>query len=126
MKFNVIIKCKNFLEATKEKILEWYYFLIRRNDNRRNCLAEEYHISEAYACNEDVKEFLGTRIRNSLRNRYRIVIVATADNFGDRALPGETAIGIVRLCRREVIIDEATLIVKEGDRNGLVYWKFKK
>lgn len=126
MKFNVIIKCKNFLEATKEKILEWYYFLIRRKDNRRNCLAEEYHISEAYACNEDVKEFLGTRIRNSLRNRYRIVIVATADNFRDRALPGETAIGIVRLCRREVIIDEATLIVKEGDRNGLVYWRFKK
>ena len=126
MKFNVIIKCKNFLEATKEKILEWYYFLIRRNDNRRNCLAEEYHISEAYACNEDVKEFLGTRIRNSLRNRYRIVIATTGENFIDRALPGETAIGIVRLCRREVIIDEATLIVKEGDRNGLVYWRFKK
>ena len=126
MKFNVIIKCKNFLESTKEKILEWYYFLTRRKDNRRNCLAEEYYISEAYACNEDVKEFLGTRIRNSLRNRYRIVIVATADNIRDRALPGETAIGIVRLCRREVIIDEATLIVKEGDRNGLVYWRFKK
>ena len=126
MKFNVIIKCKNFLEATKEKILEWYYFLIRRNDNRRNCLAEEYHISEAYACNEDVKEFLGTRIRNSLRNRYRIVIATTGENFIDRALPGETAIGVVRLCRREVIIDEATLIVKEGDRNGLVYWRFKK
>ena len=125
MKFNLIIKCKNFLEATKEKILEWYYFLIRRNDNRRNCLAEEYHISEAYACNEDVKEFLGTRIRNSLRNRYRIVIATTGENFIDRALPGETAIGIVRLCRREVIIDEATLIVKEGDRNGLVYWRFK-
>lgn len=126
MKFNLIIKCKNFLEATKEKILEWYYFLIRRNDNRRNCLAEEYHISEAYACNEDVKEFLGTRIRNSLRNRYRIVIATTGENFIDRALPGETAIGIVRLCRREVIIDEATLIVKEGDRNGLIYWRFKK
>lgn len=126
MKFNVIIKCKNFLDATKEKILEWYYFLIRRNDNRRNCLAEEYHISEAYACNEDVKEFLGTRIRNSLRNRYRIVIATTGENFIDRALPGETAIGIVRLCRREVIIDEATLIVKEGDRNGLIYWRFKK
>jgi hypothetical protein len=126
MKFNVIIKCKNFLEATKEKILEWYDFLMCRNEKRRNCLAEEYHISEAYACNEDVKEFLGTRIRNSLRNRCRIVIVATADNFRDRALPGETAIGIVRLCRREVIIDEATLIVKEGDRNGLVYWRFKK
>ena len=126
MKFNVIIKCKNFLEATKEKILEWYYFLIRRNDNRRNCLAEEYHISEAYACNEDVKEFLGTRIRNSLRNRYRIVIATTGENFIDRALPGETAIGIVRLCRREVIIDEATLIVKKGDKNGLVYWRFKK
>ena len=126
MKFNVIIKCKNFLEATKEKILEWYYFLIRRNDNRRNCLAEEYHISEAYACNEDVKEFLGTRIRNSLRNRSRIVIATTGENFIDRALPGETAIGVVRLCRREVIIDEATLIVKEGDRNGLVYWRFKK
>ena len=125
MKFNVIIKCKNFLEATKEKILEWYYFLIRRNDNRRNCLAEEYHISEAYACNEDVKEFLGTRIRNSLRNRYRIVIATTGENFMEKALPGETAIGIVRLCRREVIIDEATLIVKEGDRNGLVYWRFK-
>ena len=126
MKFNVIIKCKNFLEATKEKILEWYYFLMRRNDNRRNCLAEEYHISEAYACNEDVKEFLGTRIRNSLRNRSRIVIATTGENFIDRALPGETAIGVVRLCRREVIIDEATLIVKEGDRNGLVYWRFKK
>ena len=58
MKFNVIIKCKNFLEATKEKTLEWYYFLIRRNDNRRDSLAEEYHISEAYVCNEDVGEFL--------------------------------------------------------------------
>ena len=54
------------------------------------------------------------------------MIVATGENFIDRALPGETAIGIVRLCRREVIIDEATLIVKEGDRNGLVYWRFKK
>ena len=126
MKFNVIIKCKNFLEATKEKTLEWYYFLIRRNDNRRDSLAEEYHISEAYVCNEDVREFLDTRIRNSLRNRYRIVIATTGENFMERALPGETAIGIVRLCRREIIIDEATLIVKEGDRNGLVYWRFKK
>ena len=32
MKFNVIIKCKNLLEVTKEKILEWYDFLMRRNE----------------------------------------------------------------------------------------------
>ena len=125
MKFNVIIKCKNLLEVTKEKILEWYDFLMRRNEKRRNCLAEEYHIGEAYACNEQVKEFLSTRIRNSLRNRYRIVIVTTAEDIADRAQAGEIAIGIVRLCRRQQVIDEATLVIKEEERNGLIYWRFK-
>ena len=128
MKINVIIKCKNFLGAIKEKILEWYDYMISHWSaihERKSNLAEEYHISEAYACNEQVKEFLSLRIRNSLRNRYRIVIVTTSENITDRVQPGEIAIGIVRLCCRQQVVDEATLVIKEEERNGLIYWRFK-
>ena len=36
-----------------------------------------------------------------------------------------TAIGKVRLMRNRTLIDEATLVIKNGEKN-LIYWKFNK
>lgn len=129
MRSRVIFKFRERLQYYYEKFMEWChsitYNLIPRKTVRNN-LIEEYTIYERYAGEPFVKDFLNERTRNTIINRYCIKIKTAPNEESVQNAEKETQqiIGKVRLFRKRIIIDEATLIIKK--ESNLIYWNFNK
>lgn len=129
MRSRVIVKCREWVVYYYEKIMEWLqsikYHIIPRK-RKKNSLVEEYHIYEHYAGEPFTRDFLEERTRKAITNRYGIKINTTCqDEENESNMDNTTAIGKVRLMRNRTLIDEATLVIKNGEKN-LIYWKFNK
>ena len=129
MRSRVIVKCREWVVYYYEKIMEWLqsikYHIIPRK-RKKNSLVEEYHIYEHYAGEPFTRDFLEERTRKAITNRYGIKINTTCqDEENESNKDNTTAIGKVRLMRNRTLIDEATLVIKNGEKN-LIYWKFNK
>ena len=129
MRSRVIVKCREWVVYYYEKIMEWLhsikYHIIPRK-RKKNSLVEEYHIYEHYAGEPFTRDFLEERTRKAITNRYGIKINTTyQDEENESNMDNTTAIGKVRLMRDRTLIDEATLVIKNGEKN-LIYWKFNK
>lgn len=129
MRSRVIVKCREWVVYYYEKIMEWLqsikYHIIPRK-RKKNSLVEEYHIYEHYAGEPFTRDFLEERTRKAITNRYGIKINTTyQDEENESNMDNTTAIGKVRLMRNRTLIDEATLVIKNGEKN-LIYWKFNK
>lgn len=129
MRSRVIVKCREWVVYYYEKIMEWLqsikYHIIPRK-RKKNSLVEEYHIYEHYAGEPFTRDFLEERTRKAITNRYGIKINTTyQDEENESNMNNTTAIGKVRLMRNRTLIDEATLVIKNGEKN-LIYWKFNK
>ena len=129
MRSRVIVKCREWVVYYYEKIMEWLhsikYHIIPRK-RKKNSLVEEYHIYEHYAGEQFTRDFLEERTRKAITNRYGIKINTTCqDEENESNMDNTTAIGKVRLMRNRTLIDEATLVIKNGEKN-LIYWKFNK
>lgn len=129
MRSRVIVKCREWVVYYYEKIMEWLqsikYHIIPRK-RKKNSLVEEYHIYERYAGEPFTRDFLEERTRKAITNRYGIKINTTCqDEENGNDMDNTTAIGKVRLMRNRTLIDEATLVIKNGEKN-LIYWKFNK
>lgn len=129
MRSRVIVKCREWVVYYYEKIMEWLhsikYHIIPRK-RKKNSLVEEYHIYEHYAGEPFTRDFLEERTRKAITNRYGIKINTTCqDEENESNMDNTTAIGKVRLMRDRTLIDEATLVIKNGEKN-LIYWKFNK
>ena len=129
MRSRVIVKCREWVVYYYEKIMEWLhsikYHIIPRK-RKKNSLVEEYHIYERYAGEPFTRDFLEERTRKAITNRYGIKINTTCqDEENGSDMDNTTEIGKVRLMRNRTLIDEATLVIKNGEKN-LVYWKFNK
>ena len=129
MRSRVIVKCREWVVYYYEKIMEWLhsikYHIIPRK-RKKNSLVEEYHIYEHYAGEPFTRDFLEERTRKAITNRYGIKINTTCqDEENESDMDNTTAIGKVRLMRNRTLIDEATLVIKNGEKN-LIYWKFNK
>jgi hypothetical protein len=129
MRSRVIVKCREWVVYYYEKIMEWLhsikYHIIPRK-RKKNSLVEEYHIYEHYAGEPFTRDFLEERTRKAITNRYGIKINTTCqDKENGSDMDNTTAIGKVRLMRNRTLIDEATLVIKNGEKN-LIYWKFNK
>ena len=129
MRSRVIFKCREWIQYYYEKFMEWChsitYNLIPIKAARNN-LTEEYTIYECYAGEQFVRDFLKERTRNTIMNRYCIKI-RTAPNSDEILHKEEEAlqiIGKVKLLRKRVVIDEATLVIKKD--SNLIYWKFNR
>lgn len=129
MRSRVIVKCREWVVYYYEKIMEWLqsikYHIIPRK-RKKNSLVEEYHIYKHYAGEPFTRDFLEERTRKAITNRYGIKINTTCrDEENESNMDNTTAIGKVRLMRNRTLIDEATLVIKNGEKN-LIYWKFNK
>lgn len=129
MRSRVIVKCREWVVYYYEKIMEWLhsikYHIIPRK-RKKNSLVEEYYIYEHYAGEPFTRDFLEERTRKAITNRYGIKINTTCqDEENGSDMDNTTAIGKVRLMRNRTLIDEATLVIKNGEKN-LIYWKFNK
>ena len=129
MRSRVIVKCREWVVYYYEKIMEWLhsikYHIIPRK-RKKNSLVEEYHIYERYAGEPFTRDFLEERTRKAITNRYGIKINTTCqDEENESDMDNTTEIGKVRLMRNRTLIDEATLVIKNGEKN-LIYWKFNK
>ena len=129
MRSRVIVKCREWVVYYYEKIMEWLqsikYHIIPRK-RKKNSLVEEYHIYERYAGEPFTRDFLEERTRKAITNRYGIKINTTCqDEENGSDMDNTTEIGKVRLMRNRTLIDEATLVIKNGEKN-LIYWKFNK
>ena len=126
MRSRVIGKWRSIIEMLTEKIREWLNKLIEKSIPRKqqwSNLVEEYTIYEKFSGEPFIREFINQRTRNAMFNRYCIEI-KNCDIEG--ASDNDTEeIGKVRLMRKRKLIDEATLIIKKGERN-MIYWKFDK
>ena len=126
MRSRVIGKWRSIIEMLAEKIREWLNKLIEKSIPRKqqwSNLVEEYTIYEKFSGEPFIREFINQRTRNAMFNRYSIEIKScdtkgVGDNYTEE-------IGKVRLMRKRKLIDEATLIIKKGERN-MIYWKFDK
>ena len=127
MRSRVIGKCRSLIEVLAEKIKEWLNKLIEKSipeKQHRSNLVEEYTIHEKFTGEPFIREFMNERTRNAMLNRYSIEIKTDSSNGGNNDGDMEE-IGKVRLMRKKTLIDEASLVIKRGERN-LVYWKFNK
>ena len=130
MRSRIIIKCRKRFCFVYERIMEWLYSIMYRampKRRTRNNLIEEYTINERYANESFIRDFLEERTRKAITNRYCIKIKSTPGNDGihESDKNGTTAIGTVSLLRKNTLIDQATLVIK-NDGNNLIYWKFNK
>ena len=126
MRSRVIGKWRSIIEMLTEKIREWLNKLIEKSIPRKqqwSNLVEEYIIYEKFSGEPFIREFINQRTRNAMFNRYCIEI-KNCDIEGASSDYTEE-IGKVRLMRKRKLIDEATLIIKKGERN-IIYWKFDK
>ena len=126
MRSRVIGKWRSIIEMLTEKIREWLNKLIEKSIPKKqqwSNLVEEYTIYEKFSGEPFIREFINQRTRNAMFNRYSIEI-KNCDIEG--ASDDDTEeVGKVRLMRKRKLIDEATLIIKKGERN-IIYWKFDK
>lgn len=126
MRSRVIGKWRSIIEMLTEKIREWLNKLIEKSIPKKqqwSNLVEEYIIYEKFSGEPFIREFINQRTRNAMFNRYCIEI-KNCDIEG--ASDDDTEeVGKVRLMRKRKLIDEATLIIKKGERN-MIYWKFDK
>ena len=129
MRSRVIVKCRERYGYYSEKLMEWLHSVCYgaiRARTKRNSLTEEYRIFESYAGKPFVRDFLEGRTHKAITNRYGIKINTTCqDEENGSDMDNTTAIGKVRLMRNRTLIDEATLVIKNGEKN-LIYWKFNK
>ena len=126
MRSRVIGKWRSIIEMLTEKIREWLNKLIEKSIPKKqqwSNLVEEYTIYEKFSGEPFIREFINQRTRNAMFNRYSIEI-KSCDTKGVSDNDTEE-IGKVRLMRKRKLIDEATLIIKKGERN-MIYWKFDK
>ena len=126
MRSRVIGKWRSIIEMLTEKIREWLNKLIEKSIPKKqqwSNLVEEYTIYEKFSGEPFIREFINQRTRNAMLNRYSIEIKSCdTKGVGDN---DTEEIGKVRLMRKRKLIDEATLIIKKGERN-MIYWKFDK
>ena len=66
-----------------------------------------------------VHDFLSERQKIVTRNRYRMQV-----KEWHTTNPSDDVIGYVTIYRRRELIDRATLIIKPGEKEKLIYWKF--
>ena len=130
MRSRIIINCQKLFCFVYERIMEWLHTIRHRMvtvKTTRNNLIEEYTINERYAGEPFIRDFLEERTRRAIINRYCIKIkscpINDAGHESDKN--GTTAIGTVSLLRKNTLIDQATLVIK-NDGNNLIYWKFNK
>ena len=129
MRSRVIVKCREILGYYYERVMEWLHsisYMIFTKKATRRSLIEEYIIFEEYAREDFVKEFLKERTSNTTTNNYCIRIMTVPSNGEKAQFNGSTeVIGKARLLRKDTLIDEARLIIKNHEKN-LIYWEFDK
>ena len=110
-----------------EKFMEWchhLYHIATGGRKAKSHLTEEYIIGEEYSNKPFVKEFLNERARNIMLNRYKMEIRSTNEQLCSNK--GTVAIGKARLKRNNTLVDEATLVIKRGEKDKIIYWQFNK
>ena len=129
MRSRTIVKCRERLVYYYERFMEWFHSIkyhIIPTRRTKNSLIEEYNIYERYAGEPFMRDFLEERTRKAITNRYGIKICTTLqDEENENYMDNTIAIGKVRLLRNRTLIDEAMLVIKNGE-NNLIYWKFNK
>ena len=122
MKGRVLEKCRNNLGVFYEKCMEWVAFIKARltlSSRYHSNLVEEYTIKSRYMNCGFVHDFLSERQKIVTRNRYRMQV-----KEWHTTNPSDDVIGYVTIYRRRELIDRATLIIKPGEKEKLIYWKF--
>ena len=117
----------NLAGIVVEKIMEWYHYLYHiatGGSVAKSHLTEEYIIAEKYSNKQFVRDFLNERAHNIMLNRYKMEIRSTNEQLSSKE--GTIAIGKVRLRRKHTLIEEATLVIKRGEKNNIIYWEFNK
>jgi hypothetical protein len=129
MRSRVIVKCREILGYYYEKVMEWVHSICCRifaSKATGRSLIEEYVIYEPYTCEDYVKEFLSERTQNSTANNYCIRIMTAPCEANISPSNGSTqVIGKARLLRKNTLIDEAKLVIKNHEKS-LIYWEFEK
>ena len=124
MRSRVIVKCREILGYYYEKVMEWVHSISCRifaKEATGRSLIEEYIIYEPF-----IKEFLSERTRNTTANNYSIrIMTAPCDGSSTRTNGTTQVIGKARLLRKDTLIDEARLVIKNREKN-LIYWEFDK
>ncbi len=123
MKSREIGKSKQLYDIIVEKLLELaehIFYTFKRRKRWTSHLTERYHIYPKFSSEEFVKDFLAARNKAIRINNYKMEVKTLACD-------GETNhVGKVLLMRGKKIISQATLKIKESDRedNKLIYWSF--
>lgn len=129
MRSRVIVKCRETLGCYYEKVMEWVHSISCRiftKEATGRSLIEEYIIYEPFTREDFVKEFLSERTRNTTANNYCIrIMTAPCDGSSTRTNGTTQVIGKARLLRKDTLIDEARLVIKNREKN-LIYWEFDK
>lgn len=128
MRSRALNKCRNLVEVTAERVMEFLHSLhsrcITSRSWKRN-IVEQYTIFEPYTQQQFVSEFLNGRARNIMQHNYSMEVKSGEKEEAD-SIKGEETIGKVKLYRKQQLIDEAMLVIKPADGNNIIYWKFKQ
>ena len=130
MRSRVFVKCLEWCGYFYESAMEWFYSIVEKITPHRTSghnLTEEYTIHELYANKPFVRDFIEQRIQKAITGKYSIKIRCEPQNKEkeERNVDNTTAIGSVKLMRKNKLIDRATLVIKNKE-NNLIYWNFNK